>query len=220
MNLDKIKKIIPDTPGIILENTYRKASVLIPIIEIDGKLHLLFEVRSRNIKQGSEVCFPGGKFDNAKDTTTEDTAIRETIEELGISRDKISMLGQYNTMVHHMGMIITTYVAHLNICSVEELNIDKNEVSSVFTLPIDYFRKNSPLKYKLRLEAKPEIIDEGGNKKVLLPVKELGLPDKYLNPWGSNNHNVLVYPTKPEILWGMTAKITYDFTENINKLDL
>ena len=59
-----------------------------------------------------------------------------------------------------MGMLIYTFIGILNISSVDELEINRKEVSSVFTLPLNYFNENKPEEYFLRLEAKPEILDE------------------------------------------------------------
>ena len=60
MNIEQIKKAIPEVPGIIWGKHYRNASVLIPLIKFQDEYHLLFEIRSEGISQGSEVCFPGG----------------------------------------------------------------------------------------------------------------------------------------------------------------
>jgi 8-oxo-dGTP pyrophosphatase MutT (NUDIX family) len=39
----------------------------------------------------------------------QDTAIRETIEELGITKDEIEMLGCFNTLTSHMGVIVNIF---------------------------------------------------------------------------------------------------------------
>ncbi|MBQ2617853.1 MAG: CoA pyrophosphatase, partial [Oscillospiraceae bacterium] len=36
------------------------AAVLVPLLERDGALHVLFEQRDAHIMQGGEICFPGG----------------------------------------------------------------------------------------------------------------------------------------------------------------
>ena len=41
-------------------------SVVLPLVEQDGELCILFEVRSAAISQGGEVCFPGGKSNRVK----------------------------------------------------------------------------------------------------------------------------------------------------------
>ncbi len=215
MDLKSIKKAIPKTPGVIWSKHYRNASIFIPLVKINKEYHLLFEIRSEGIRQGSEVCFPGGRIDSTLDKSEKDTALRETVEELGIDKKKISIIGQYNTLVHHIGMLIYTFVGLLKIKSLDELNIDKKEVASVFTLPLSYFKENPPSEYRLRIEAKPEIIDEAGNKITLFPVKELGLPDRYLKPWGSDDHKVIVYKTPKAVIWGMTANVVHDFLDSI-----
>ncbi|HBM15038.1 MAG TPA: CoA pyrophosphatase [Lentisphaeria bacterium] len=215
INISNIRKAIPKIPGVIWSKHYRNASILIPLVKIGNDFHLLFEIRSESIKQGSEVCFPGGRYDKLKDKTERDTALRETIEELGIDETKIKILGQYHTLVHHIGMLVYTFVGMLKINSLDELSIDKKEVASVFTLPLSYFKNNHPSEYKLRLEAKPEIIDDNGNIVTLFPVKELGLPDRYLKPWSSDDHKVIVYKTPKAVIWGMTAKVVYDFVDSV-----
>ena len=37
-------------------------AVVLPLLERDGEMHILFEVRSPGISQGGEVCFPGGRI--------------------------------------------------------------------------------------------------------------------------------------------------------------
>ena len=41
-------------------------SVILPLVEQNDELCILFEVRSAAISQGGEVCFPGGKSNRMK----------------------------------------------------------------------------------------------------------------------------------------------------------
>ena len=43
----------------------------------------------------------------------------------------------------------------------------------------------------------------------LFPVKELGLPERYLKPWGSNNHKVVVYKTPDAVICGNDCKNSF-----------
>ena len=43
-----------------LQQLKGESAVLVPLVEKDGVWHLLYEVRSSTIRQGGEVCFPGG----------------------------------------------------------------------------------------------------------------------------------------------------------------
>ncbi len=106
---------------------------------MEGEYHLLFQIRAEGIRQGGEVSFPGGRYEKDEDINYMATAIRETQEELGIDIERIEVLGRLDTMVTPMGIIIEPFVAFLDIDSLEELVINKDEVSQVFTLPIRYF---------------------------------------------------------------------------------
>ena len=210
MDIESIKKILPEVPDIIGREFALSTAVLIPLIKIDGEFHILFEERNANIRQGSEICFPGGKVDNSIDCTFLDSAVRETVEELGIDRENIEVIGCFNTLTSHMGVIVNTFIAEIKVSSINDLKLAPNEVARVFTLPVSYFKENPPQIYKIRIEAKPSYIDEDGNEIVTFPCKELGLPERYLKPWGNNNHRVVVYQTGKGVIWGMTAKVVLE----------
>ncbi|CAH0725526.1 unnamed protein product, partial [Brenthis ino] len=68
------------------------AAVLVPLCQVNNIPSLLYTVRSMQLKSHSgQISFPGGKTD--KDETPIDTALRETYEEIGLSREKIEVWG-------------------------------------------------------------------------------------------------------------------------------
>jgi peroxisomal coenzyme A diphosphatase NUDT7 len=213
--LNHISKIFSTEPTIIGREKYLNSAVLIPVLSIDDTEYLLFQKRSKNVRQPGEVSFPGGHFEKTKDKDFLSTAIRETCEELGIGEQHISVLGKLGTLIAPMGVIVETYVGTLNINSLDELNIDTKEVEKVFLVPLDYFIQNKPTEYITRLELHPSIKNESGGREELLPVKDLGLPDRYAFPWTRGKHRVLVYRNTKEIIWGITAELIYEL---INKL--
>jgi len=73
-DLENLKKKLPPIPGILGKEEYFNAAVLIPLMMINGEYHFLFEKRAAHIRQGGEVCFPGGEFDPEVDTSFQDTA--------------------------------------------------------------------------------------------------------------------------------------------------
>ncbi|MCE7736694.1 MAG: CoA pyrophosphatase [Candidatus Heimdallarchaeota archaeon] len=72
------------------------AAVLVPFFEKDNRAYLLLTKRSEKLKKHSgQISFPGGKIE--KGETTEDTAIRESYEEIGIEDgDILEILGPFD----------------------------------------------------------------------------------------------------------------------------
>ena len=80
MNLNYIQKKISNRKGRPL-GIEKDFSVLLPLIKVKDELHILYEVRSKNLDtQPGEISFPGGMVENGE--TYKDAAVRETIEEL------------------------------------------------------------------------------------------------------------------------------------------
>ncbi|MBD3306582.1 NUDIX domain-containing protein, partial [candidate division KSB3 bacterium] len=181
----------------------------------EGECHLLFQKRAPHIQQGGEICFPGGRYDPRQDTSSEETALRETVEELGIAREHIRILGRSETVFSHQGLAIDPFVGVLEIADLDELCIDPNEVAQVFLLPMTYFEQNAPAEYQVRVEVQPSYIDEHGEEHILLPAKDLGLPARYAKPWGGRRHRVLVYPTPGVPIWGLTAGMIYNLVQKL-----
>jgi len=216
LSLENITLAIANSPEILGKDKYFNSAVLVPLVEIDGKFHLLFEKRANHIRQGGEVSFPGGEYDIKKDQGLRHTAIRETSEELGLSIDKIKIFGKIGTIVAPMGVTVDAFVGQLSIQNIEELKIDNNEVEKVFLVPVEYFLKKKPDEYTVKLEVHPSYIDEKGNNVELLPVQKLGLPERYSKPWKNGFHRVLVYNSTEEVIWGITAEIVFELCRMIN----
>jgi len=210
-----LKGALTNQPSVLAKDKYFNSAVLVPLLFISDECHFLFEKRSSNIRQGGEVSFPGGEMDSKLDKNFKDTAIRETIEELGVAADQIEIIGGMGTLVAPMGVTVDPYVGKLNINSIEELNIDSKEVEKVFTIPVSFFLENQPDTYYINVRAHPYEVDDKGNKIELLPVKKLGLPNRYADPWRKARHRVLIYNTPGEIVWGITAEIVYEFCKII-----
>jgi 8-oxo-dGTP pyrophosphatase MutT (NUDIX family) len=219
MFIELIPKIFSEYSTIIGKDRYLNSAVLIPLIQLNGKEYLLFEKRSTEVRQPGEISFPGGHFETSKDKDFMDTAIRETIEELGIAANKITILGKLGTLVTPMGIIVETYIGKLEIESLEELKYDSKEVDKIFIVPLEFFYNHEPEKYENQLQLHPYIVDENGDKIDLLPVRELGLPERYANPWKKGKHRVLVYRYENEIIWGITAELIYELVNRIRKLN-
>lgn len=213
MNRDDFKKLtsaFSSRSGIIGRGRYTSAAVIVPFVRKGDEYHLLFEVRAPGIPQGSEVCFPGGEYDGRRDGSLLDTAVRETVEELGIGKERIAVTGRLGTVLGLTGVAVDCFHALLDIQSIGELVFDGNEVERLFTLPVTWFRSHPPVTYPLRVMVHPFTVDEHGGERVLFPAGELGLPEKYRQPWQGAEQTVLVYRTPEAVVWGMTAEIIHE----------
>ncbi|WP_337866777.1 CoA pyrophosphatase [Ignavibacterium sp.] len=219
MYLELIPKIFSDYSSIIGKDRYLNSAVLIPILILYDKEYLLFEKRPTTVRQPGEISFPGGHFEISRDKDFMDSAIRETSEELGIPKNKITILGKLGTLVTPMGIIVETYIGKLEVQSLDELKYDLKEVDQIFLVPLEFFVNNEPDKYENQLQLHPYIVNKNGEKIELLPVKELGLPERYANPWTKGKHRVLVYRYENEIIWGITAELIYELVNRLRKLD-
>jgi nudix motif 8 len=97
-------------------DTARKAAVLVPLVSFEGVPSLLFTMRSRNLPtHASEVSFPGGHFDEGIDASLEETAIRETREELlgDYPWEDIEIIGRASTVPSINWTPVTPVVAVL-----------------------------------------------------------------------------------------------------------
>ena len=198
---------LPDGKGILGREKYFNSVVFVPFVETGGEWNLLFQQRSSTIRQPDEVSFPGGGFSRKKDRNCMDTAARETVEELGVSEEKIIVEGRLDSIVAPMGAIIEIFVGRITDSDINSYNINKDEVAKIFAVPFRWFLDNECETYKVRLEIQPYMTNGSGDTEIIFPAKELGLPERYHEPWGGILHEVYLYRTEHGVIWGLTAQI-------------
>ncbi|KES13179.1 Adenylate cyclase, partial [Gilliamella apicola SCGC AB-598-B02] len=79
---------------------------------------------------------------------------RETCEELGLSINEITILGQLPKFIATLGMIIYPFVGKLD--SIDDLKLNFDEVESIFTVPLEWFKNNQPLHATMQVGHKPD----------------------------------------------------------------
>jgi len=131
-------------PGFIGEEAYRKYAVMVALVEHEGETCVLFEQRARTLKrQPGEVCFPGGARE--PDETSEENAVRETMEELLIQREQIDVIAQMDTLFTTYDNKISVYLCELKNY---EMTYSEAEVGKVFLVPLSFFLENEPDVYQ------------------------------------------------------------------------
>jgi 8-oxo-dGTP pyrophosphatase MutT (NUDIX family) len=113
----------------------RAAAVLVPLVEREGDLHLVFIRRSDSVESHrGQVAFPGGRVDPT-DTTLLHTALREAHEEVGIEPQVVDVLGGFSTMsTVSSGMLVAPFVGLLK--RPVNYTIQEVEVAQVFEVPL------------------------------------------------------------------------------------
>ncbi len=86
-------------------------AVLLLLLQKDGAVHLLFTKRQDHLpNHPGQISFPGGRRE--KNEALQETALRETREEIGISSDDFSVLGRLkNVYIPPSDFIVHPFVA-------------------------------------------------------------------------------------------------------------
>ncbi|HEX7433700.1 MAG TPA: CoA pyrophosphatase [Anaerolineaceae bacterium] len=114
----------------------RQAAVLAPLVRVDGEWRLLFIRRSDQvIDHKGQVAFPGGTCEDS-DGSVEQTALRETWEEIGVEPTDVRVLGQMEKLLTGTGYRITPVVGIIPWPYPFKLSPD--EVSAVFSIPLNW----------------------------------------------------------------------------------
>lgn len=201
MNINEIKDKIKNIEPKPIDEDFR-FSVLVPLIEINGQLNLIYEVRSKTIRQPGEISFPGGKIEECESPV--DAAMRETWEELGIKKENIEILAELDYATSKGGSFVYSFFGFIKNIEATEIVYSHDEVSELFCVPLSFFLENEPEKYYMNY----------------YPQADNDFPYNLVNDginynWGNIRYPVYFYKYGNYVIWGLTAKITYSL---INKI--
>jgi peroxisomal coenzyme A diphosphatase NUDT7 len=201
MELESILgKVKNHTPSILGSEKFSKYAVMVPLIQKEDGIHVLFEVRSLELRrQPGEICFPGGRID-AEDKDEKSAAIRETAEELGIDEKNITDVFPLDFMISPFGMMIYPYVGLID--SPENIHPNPTEVGEIFTVPLTYFINKEPKIYHVNFKVEPE---------ENFPFNLVIGGENY--NWRTRAIDEYFYIYEEKVIWGLTATILSHFID-------
>lgn len=182
------------TPGLM--DSKGKFAVLVPLIEREDGLYLLYEVRCHTMRrQPGEICFPGGGLEGAESVV--DCALRETREELGIAPEEVRVLGELDFIALRFGATMHPVLGLVNGAVLEHMTLNPDEVAETFLVPLDDLREHPAREYVCAL--RPELPED-------FPYEEYGIPRDY--PWMPGRESIPFYVWEDRVIWGLTARTT------------
>jgi 8-oxo-dGTP pyrophosphatase MutT (NUDIX family) len=114
-----------------------EAAVLVPLINRAGGVQVLLTQRTPHLDDhAGQISFPGGRVE-AGDASREDTALRETEEEIGLARALVTVLGRLPDYEIPSGFRIAPVVGWIE--PPFTLKLDPFEVAEAFEAPLGHF---------------------------------------------------------------------------------
>ena len=112
------------------------AAVLVPLVNREGGLTLLLTQRSADLPDHpGQISFPGGRVE-PEDASIADAALREATEEVGLTRERVTILGELPHYETVTGFRVTPVVGWVEPPFV--LLPDPVEVADVFEVPLSF----------------------------------------------------------------------------------
>ena len=123
-------------PELRPEGALTRAAVLMPLIERAEGITVLLTLRTSHLHaHAGQISFPGGSIDPGDaDATT--AALREAEEEVGIPRDRVSVIGRLDTYWTRTGFEIVPVVGFVDPAVAP--CPDPFEVAEIFEVPLDF----------------------------------------------------------------------------------
>ena len=121
-----------DSPATALTS----AAVLVPIVDRPEGLTILLTRRTDHLRDhAGQVSFPGGRVE-PDDTNHEATALRETEEEIGLSAERIDLIGRLDRYITRTGYEVVPVVGFVN--PPFTVKPDPFEVADIFEVPLQF----------------------------------------------------------------------------------
>lgn len=118
------------------DDDYRDAAVLMPVVAHAAGPTMLLTTRTPNLSaHAGQIAFPGGKID-PDDAGAAEAAVREANEEIGLTGDRIEVVGYLDTYLTRTGFRIVPVLAR--VAPGFALRINPDEVADAFEVPLAF----------------------------------------------------------------------------------
>ncbi|HZK01538.1 MAG TPA: CoA pyrophosphatase [Anaerovoracaceae bacterium] len=180
---------------------YRYYSVLVPLVEQDGGLHILYEVRADTLRtQPGQVSFPGGRIEEGE--TPEECAVREACEELCLKSSDIRIISPMDYLHTYSNFTMYPFLGVIDYNACTSVTASSDEVKEIFFVPLEYLMEVEPLVYNS--DVYPKIPSN-------FPYEKINESNEY--NWRKGTTSIPIYQYKDYAIWGMTALITQNLIE-------
>ena len=133
-------------PVVLPRTTITRAAVLILLLNKKEIPHILFTKRTDSVEtHKGQISFPGGAWDKT-DKSLKETAVRETLEEVGIPPKHIRHLGRLDDFFTVTDFIVSPFAAFM--AEPADYLINEAEVAEVLEVPLSLFLQKSHFEVK------------------------------------------------------------------------
>jgi 8-oxo-dGTP pyrophosphatase MutT (NUDIX family) len=140
-----------------------KAAVLIPLVLKEDGLSVLLTQRTNHLRDhAGQISFPGGRMD-PEDQSPNDTALRESQEEIGLDPKRVEIIGHLPQYLTVSGYSVTPVVGLVQAQA--EYVLDEFEVADVFEVPLSFLL--DPANHQVRLWQS----EQGGRRFYSMPYE-------------------------------------------------
>jgi 8-oxo-dGTP pyrophosphatase MutT (NUDIX family) len=127
----RVRRSIDTVPPLL------RAGVLIPLLQRDNGLELLFTRRTDTVlTHKGQISFPGGQREES-DLVTVETALRESYEEIGLEPSRVTVLGELDDVFTAVSSFVITPVVGLVEGGIDDLRLAPDEVKSLLMVPVN-----------------------------------------------------------------------------------
>jgi len=124
-----------------------RAAVLIPLLLQPNGLSVLLTQRTTHLRDhGGQISFPGGRMD-PEDAGPNETALRESEEEIGLERERVEIIGQLPEYLTVSGYCVTPIIGLVKPQA--EYILDEFEVADIFEVPLSFLM--DPANHQVRV---------------------------------------------------------------------